>query len=70
MKFRLSPLFLMAVLAVAALIPLTFGVDLKTVGATFLAVSLTALLVQPGKSSYRGWNAQMGKLGEEGIEEQ
>ncbi len=70
MKFRLSPLFLMAVLAVAALIPLTFGVDLKTVGGTILAVSLAALLVQPGKSSYRAWNAQMGKLGEEGIEEQ
>lgn len=70
MKFRLSPLFLMAVLAVAAMIPLTFGVDLKTVGATVLAVSLTALLVQPGKSSYRAWNAQMGKVGEEGIEEQ
>lgn len=70
MKFRLSPLFLMAVLAVAALIPLTFGFDLKTVCGSILAVALAALAVQPGKSNYRAWNAQMGKLGEEGIEEQ
>lgn len=70
MKFRLSPLFLMAVLAVAALIPVTFGATAESIIGTVLFVSAATALVQPGKSSYRGWNAQMGKVGEEGIEEQ
>lgn len=70
MKFRLSPLFLMAVMAVAALIPLTFGATAGSIIGTVLFVAATTALVQPGKSSYRAWNAQMGKVGEEGIEEQ
>lgn len=70
MKFRLSPLFLMAVLAVAAMIPLTFGLNLKAIGGSILAVALATLMVQPGSARYRAWNPQMGKVGEEGIEEQ
>lgn len=70
MKFRLSPLFLMAVLAVAAMIPLTFGLNLKAIGSSILAVALATLMVQPGAARYRAWNPQMGKVGEEGIEEQ
>lgn len=70
MKFRLSPLFLMAVLAVAALIPLTFGITAESILGTVLFVGAATALVQPGSSRYSGWNAQMGKVGEEGIEEQ
>lgn len=70
MKFRLSPLFLMAVMAVAAMIPLTFGLNLKAIGGSILAVALATLMVQPGAARYRAWNPQMGKVGEEGIEEQ
>lgn len=70
MKFRLSPLFLMAVLAVAALIPLTFGITAESILGTVLFVGAATALVQPGSTRYSGWNAQMGKIGEEGIEEQ
>lgn len=69
-KLRLSPAFLMAVLSIAALIPLTFGATPEAIFGSVLAVGLATALVKPGKSSYRGWNAQMGKIGEEGIEEQ
>lgn len=70
MKFRLSPLFLMAVLAVAALIPLTFGINSDSILGTVLFLGAATALIQPGTSRYSAWNAQMGKLGEEDIEAQ
>lgn len=70
MKFRLSPAFLMAVLAIAAFIPLTFGVNAETVIGSLLVLGGSSLFVTRGRSSYTGWNAQMGKIGEEDIEAQ
>src|SRR5690606_20394193 len=70
MKFRLSPLFLMAVMAVAAIIPMTFGLTVEAVTGSILCIAASAALVQPGATRYRAWNPQMGKIGEEGIEEQ
>ena len=70
MKFRLSPAFLMAVLAIAAFIPLTFGVTAGNMAGSLLVLGGSALFVIRGKSSYTGWNAQMGKIGEEDIEAQ
>jgi HK97 family phage major capsid protein len=69
-KLRLSPLFIMAVLAVAALVPMTWGVSLASMSAAFGLVALSTLAIQPGAASYKGWNAQMGKLGAEDIEAQ
>lgn len=69
-KLRLSPLFIMAVLAVAALVPMTWGVSLASMSAALGLVALSTLAIQPGAASYKGWNAQMGKLGAEDIEAQ
>ncbi|MCF5806177.1 MULTISPECIES: phage major capsid protein [Pseudomonas syringae group] len=70
MKFRLSPAFLMAVLSIAALIPLTFGATPEAVMGSLLLVGISTALVKRGTSQYRGWNAQMGKIGEDDIETQ
>lgn len=70
MKFRLSPAFLMAVLSIAAMIPLTFGASLEAFLGSVLLVGLSTALVKRGTSHYRGWNAQMGKIGEDDIETQ
>ena len=70
MKFRMSPVFLMAVLAVGSLITLTFGVNAESILGAFFVVGFAAAMVIPGASRYSGWNAQMGKIGEEGVEEQ
>lgn len=70
MKIRLSPLFLLSLLSVLALIPMTFGISLASLAGAGCLAALSTLLIQPGKSSYRGWNAQMGKMGEEDIEAQ
>lgn len=69
-KLRLSPAFLMAVLSIAALIPMTFGATPEAIFGSVFVVGLATALVKPGQSSYRGWNAQMGKIGEEDIEQQ
>lgn len=69
-SFKLSPAFVMAVLAACALVVLTFGVTPEAVLGAAGVVAFAALLVEPGKSSYRGWNPQMGKIGEEDIEKQ
>jgi hypothetical protein len=70
MKFRLSPAFLMAVLAIAAMIPLTFGVTPQAIGGAVFLVGFATTLVKRGASRYTGWNAQMGKIGEADIEAQ
>ena len=70
MKFRLSPAFLMAVLAVAALIPLTFGLTPGPILVALCVVGGSSLLVQRGTARYRAWNPQMGKIGAEDIEGQ
>lgn len=70
MKFRLSPVFLMAVLAVAALVPLTLGVTPLTLFAAVATVACATFLIQPGTSRYTGMSAQMGKIGADDIEAQ
>lgn len=70
MKFRLSPVFLMAVLAVAALVPLTLGVTPLTLVAAVATVAVATFFIQPGASRYTGMHAQMGKIGEADIEAQ
>lgn len=70
MKFRLSPAFLMAVLAIGAMIPLTFGVTPQAVIGSIFLVGLATTLVKRGTSRYTSWNSQMGKIGEEDIEAQ
>jgi len=68
MKFRLSPLFMMAVLAVAALVPITIGVSIQSIVAAVSVVALATALIQPGASRYTGMRAQLGKIGEADIE--
>lgn len=70
MKFRLSPLFMMAVLAVAALVPITLGVSVLSIVAAVAVVAAATAFIQPGASRYTGMSAQMGKIGEADIEAQ
>lgn len=70
MKFRLSPLFLMAVMAITALVPLTFGVSALSIVSAVAIVALATVFIQPGESRYTGMRTQMGKLGEAEIEAQ
>lgn len=70
MKFRLSPAFVMAVLAIAALIPFTFGMTPGSIVGSLFIVIGASTLVQRGNARYRAWNPQMGKVGAEDIEGQ
>ena len=70
MKFKLSPLFLMAVMSLAALVPLAIGVSVPSIAFAASVVVLSALLVEPGQSRYVGMRGQLGKIGEAEIEKQ
>lgn len=70
-RFKLSPTFVLAVLAVAVLIPMSAGFALESIAAAVLFVAASAMLVVPGESRYVGaLSSQFGKLGEEDIEAQ
>ncbi len=70
MKFRLSPTFMMTVLAVIALVPLVMGISKESLVAAALLAFGSAFLVQPGTARYTGMRSQLGKVGEADIEQQ
>ncbi|WP_414433521.1 phage major capsid protein [Alcanivorax sp. IL1] len=71
-SFQLTATFMLAVIAIAASIPLAFGVTPETVIASAGIVFASAFLVEPGQIQYHsGLRAQLGKVGsEEDIEAQ
>lgn len=71
-RFQLTATFMLAVIAIAASIPLAFGVSPETIVASVLTVGASSLLIEPGQIQYRAaMRAQFGKVGsEEDIEAQ
>ena len=53
-RFQLTATFMLAVIALAASIPLAFGVTPETVIASAGIVLVSAFLVEPGQIQYRG----------------
>ncbi|MCK0153865.1 phage major capsid protein [Alcanivorax sp. S6407] len=71
-RFQLTAGFVLATIAIAASLPLAFGITPETIVASVLIVAASGLLVEPGHTHYRGgMRAQFGKVGsEEDIEAQ
>lgn len=67
MKFKLSPLFLLAAISVAALIPFTYGVSVESLSLSLCTLLLAALFVEPGESLKRSAFGQLGELGEGNV---
>ncbi|KAF0804924.1 major head protein [Alcanivorax xiamenensis] len=70
MKFKLSPTFLLAIIAMASALPLAMGISVPSVAGAALVVVCAALLVERSPSSYRGAHGQLGKIGAEDLEAQ
>lgn len=62
-KFKLSAVYLMLVLSVAAAIPLTMGVDLSSLVASAAVVSLAAFMVEVGTVQIKDGFGQRGEVG-------
>lgn len=65
-RFQLTAGFVLATIAIAASLPLAFGITPETIVASVLIVAASGLLVEPGNTHYRGgMRAQFGKVGSE-----
>ena len=64
MKLKLTPVFMLAVISIAAFLPLTFGVSLPVIGASASVVMIATFLVEKASSAPAFRNAQRGEVGE------
>ncbi len=71
-RFQLTATFMLATIALAASLPMFFGISPETIVASVLVLGASALLAEPAHIEYRGgMRAQFGKVGsEEDIEAQ
>lgn len=61
--FNLTPLYLFAVMALLAFIPLAVGANVQALGAGVALLVIAALLVEPGKASKRQAFGMCGEIG-------
>ncbi|SDF69616.1 phage major capsid protein, HK97 family [Onishia taeanensis] len=69
-NLKLTPALVLGILALAAAIPMAFGVSLPTVGGAAALVALTGLLVEPGQARYHGMRGQLGQVGGANVEQE
>lgn len=70
MKFKLSPIFMLTTLLLAAFAPFTFGVTVETIAASSAVLVAATLMVVPGVSVKRSAFGQLGELGEGNVEKE
>ena len=68
MKMKLSAAFVLAVICLAALVPVTFGVDLATISASAAIVACSTFLIERSTVSRRAAHMQYGRAGEDEID--
>ena len=64
LKFKLTPVFMLAVLSIAAFVPFHFGLSAEAFGMSAAIVAVSAMLIEP--SSFAGVHAnfQRGEIGD------
>ncbi len=69
MKY-ISPMFMMSVIAVVAVMPLLFGFNVPALAAGVAVAVLSTVFIAPGASSNRGLFGQLGEVGSVNVEEE
>lgn len=62
--FKLTPVLMLLAIALAVMIPVTFGVAVNTISASFGVVAVAALMVEPAKAVGMAAHPQMGAVGD------
>jgi Skp family chaperone for outer membrane proteins len=65
LKLKLTPVFMLAVICIAAFLPLAFGVSVASLGASASVVCIATFLCEKGSGFSSVRNAQRGEVGEQ-----